>query len=111
MFNIDEKPKRKRVCHTCAISMDNIMVENLRNSIELSFEEGGDLQLELDNPVLARSFEKTVKDSIMLTPSETDRPIVSKTMIITQIPIGETQGKDSLDKTQDRSLNTTLRTT
>jgi hypothetical protein len=34
MVNMDEKPKRKRVCHTCAISMDNILVESIRGSAE-----------------------------------------------------------------------------
>lgn len=41
MISMDEKPKLKRVCHTCAISMDNIMVESIRNSAEQSFNDIG----------------------------------------------------------------------
>ena len=40
LLNMNEKPKIKRVCHTCAISMDNIMADSFRGSNELSFNEG-----------------------------------------------------------------------
>jgi hypothetical protein len=69
---MDEKPQRKRVCHTCAISMDNILVETIRHSAEMSFNagDGGAISAELAadivngrNPVLARSFEAGIKES------------------------------------------------
>lgn len=47
--------------------MDNILVESVRNSAELSFTQGGEVQVDEiitgKQPVLARSFEETVKDS------------------------------------------------
>lgn len=68
MIDINEKPKRKRVCHTCAISMDNILVESIRNSQEISYNGqdsiAGELAADImkgKNPMLARSFEMGVK--------------------------------------------------
>lgn len=68
MIDINEKPKRKRVCHTCAISMDNILVESIRHSQEMSFNGmdtmAGELAQDITkgrNPMLARSFEIGVK--------------------------------------------------
>jgi hypothetical protein len=62
---MDEKPKRKRVCHTCAISMDNILVESIRNSDELSFQTLDVLNIQ--NPVLKRSFDETVRDTAVMS--------------------------------------------
>ena len=67
---MNEKPKRKRVCHTCAISMDNILADSFRNSAELSFEQGEDFQPQeiLKNgktPVIARTFTAGVRDTFM----------------------------------------------
>jgi hypothetical protein len=67
IVNIDERPKRKRVCHTCAISMDQILVDSVRNSAEMSMTYGdGMIQIEDimegKKAILARSFEETVKD-------------------------------------------------
>ena len=47
--------------------MDNILVESIRNSDELSFVNGDELAADIlsgQNPVLARSFEETFKDSM-----------------------------------------------
>ena len=76
---MDEKPKRKRVCHTCAISMDNILVETIRHSAEMSFNagDGGLISAELAadivngrNPVLARSFGVGIKETGMAAISD-----------------------------------------
>jgi hypothetical protein len=70
LVDINEKPKRKRVCHTCAISMDNILVESIRHSAEMSFngKHGVMDSLAADikkgrSPMLARSFEMGVKNN------------------------------------------------
>lgn len=53
--------------------MDNILVESFRNSAELSFGSGGgdiiDMSAEIingNNPVLARSFEETVRETMIM---------------------------------------------
>jgi len=63
LVDIEQKPKKKRVCHTCAISMDNILVESVRNSTEMSFAEtGGKISKDLvTNPVLASTVVETNK--------------------------------------------------
>ena len=68
LVDMTKKPVRKRVCHTCAISMDNILVQSIRNSQENSFEAGEDIPpdiIQAGNPMLARSFEATIRDSII----------------------------------------------
>lgn len=46
--------------------MDNIFFDSVRNSLELSYEEG-EFNLELENPVLARSYDRNILDSIVPT--------------------------------------------
>jgi hypothetical protein len=49
--------------------MDNIMVESLRNSVENSFENGEEINpadvLAGQKAVLAKSFEVTVRDTVI----------------------------------------------
>jgi hypothetical protein len=62
LVDIEQKPKKKRVCHTCAISMDNILVESVRNSGEMSFTETGKVSRDIvSNPVLANTVVETTK--------------------------------------------------
>jgi hypothetical protein len=59
---MDKKAKKKRVCHSCAVSMDNILVESVRNSGEMCFTETGEVQRDIvKNPVLANSMMETEK--------------------------------------------------
>jgi hypothetical protein len=62
LVDIEQKPKKKRVCHSCAISMDNILVESVRNSTEMSFTETGKISKDIvTNPVLANTIVETSK--------------------------------------------------
>ncbi len=98
LLNMNEKPKRKRVCHTCAISMDNILADSFRNSAELSFEQGEDFQPEeiLKNgktPVLAKTFTAGVRDTVMGALGETTSSMLQTSGSNTSPPLvkkGET---------------------
>ena len=45
--------------------MDNILVESIRNSDELSFQTLDVLNIQ--NPVLKRSFDETVRDTAVMS--------------------------------------------
>lgn len=77
------------MCHTCAISMDNILVESIRNSAEMSMTMGEGGIMPMDEVlggakgVLARSFEETVKDTFQMSTGMVDLSQTHMSMMAT----------------------------